>query len=79
MLYFLVGFAGILFLIEGVFAPVRSVFLMLKASNGEFYLKVVKHDGYTLDDYLNIGFVLIGLLFLLGSLVFWIKSQYLLR
>ena len=75
MLYLLIGFVGVLFLVEGIIAPIRSIILTLKTSNGDVYLKFGEYEGYSLDDYLNIAFIVIGLLLVFGSLIFWMKSR----
>ena len=75
MVYLGVGFLGFLFVVESLFSPIRNLIPVVVTSDGDLYLKVVEYEGYSINDYLDIALMALGIVLLFGAIGFWIKFK----
>jgi hypothetical protein len=73
--YFGSGFFGLLLILESVYGPIRNVLPVAVASSEDVYLKAVEYEGHSINDYLDILFMVFGIALLVGSIYFWFKSK----
>ena len=75
MVYFGVGSFGFMLILESLFSPIRNLLPVVVASSESTYLKVVEYEGYSANDYLDIVFMVFGIVLFAGSIYFWFKYK----